>query len=220
MKLFKHKKAAAAGVSAVTAAGMLLSAVFSAPNDVFADPDADQPPAIVAMADMDGDDDDAFGTDTEDETKKSRRSLRAGIAAVLRELPTPIKILVLLPLWLVGEGLTLLLTAVISTAGKPILLGLASLALNLLVLFCVTACGLKLLYPNKKLKELLTKKRVILMIVFALVLTAADILMPLAFEKYNAWSLIIKTVLAAAATLVLILRRRRRRIPPAQSASA
>ena len=215
MKLFKNKKAATAVISAVTAAGMLISAVFSTPNDAFADPNADQPTAIVAMADVDADDDDDVGIDSEDETKKSRKSLRAGIASVLRGLPTPIKILVLLPLWLIGEGITLLLTALVSTAGKPILLGLASLALNLLVLFAVTACGLKLLYPNKKLKSLFTKKRVILTIVFALVLTVADILMPLAFEKYNAWSLIIKTVLAAAATLILILRRKRKPVSPA-----
>ena len=118
-------------------------------------------------------------------------------------------------MWLLGEGITLLVSALLSTAGRPVLLGLISFALNLLVLFCITACGLKLLFPNKKLKELFTKKRIILMIVFALILTIADILMPLAFEEYNIWSLIIKTVLAAAATLVLILRKGRKRISAA-----
>ena len=215
MKLFKKKKTATAVVSAVAAASMLVSAAFTAPEDVFNDPDSDQPTAIVAIADS-ADDDDAGTTESdEEETKKGRKSLRAGIASILRELPTPIKILVLLPMWLLGEGITLLVSALLSTAGRPVLLGLISFALNLLVLFCITACGLKLLFPNKKLKELFTKKRTILMIVFALILTIADILMPLAFEEYNTWSLIIKTVLAAAATLVLILRKGRKRISAA-----
>ena len=214
MKLFKKKnKTATAVVSAVAAASMLVSAAFTAPEDVFTDPDSNQPTAIVAVSDAADDDDAGITESEEDETKKGKRSLRGSIASVLRELPTPIKILVLLPMWLIGEGITLLVSALLSTAGRPILLGLASLALNLLVLFCVTACGLKLMFPNIKLKELFTKKRIILLIVFALILTIADILMPLVFETYNTWSLIIKTVLAAAATLVLILRRNRKRIP-------
>ena len=210
MKIFKKKKTAAAVVSAVAAASVLVSAAFTAPEDVFTDPDSNQPTAIVEVSDAA--DDDAGLTDSEeDETKKSKRSLRGSIASVLRELPTPIKILILLPMWLIGEGITLLVSALLSTAGRPILLGLASLALNLLVLFCVTACGLKLLFPNKSLKELFTKKRIIWMIVFALILTVADIIMPMMFDTYNTWSLIVKTVLAAAATLVLILRRNRKR---------
>lgn len=210
MKIFKKKKTAAAVVSAVAAASVLVSAAFTAPEDVFTDPDSNQPTAIVEVSDAA--DDDAGLTDSEeDETKKGKRSLRGSIASVLRELPTPIKILILLPMWLIGEGITLLVSALLSTAGRPILLGLASLALNLLVLFCVTACGLKLLFPNKSLKELFTKKRIIWMIVFALILTVADIIMPMMFDTYNTWSLIVKTVLAAAATLVLILRRNRKR---------
>ena len=210
MKIFKKKKTAAAVVSAVAAASVLVSAAFTAPEDVFTDPDSNQPTAIVEVSDAA--DDDASLTDSEeDETKKGKRSLRGSIASVLRELPTPIKILILLPMWLIGEGITLLVSALLSTAGRPILLGLASLALNLLVLFCVTACGLKLLFPNKSLKELFTKKRIIWMIVFALILTVADIIMPMMFDTYNTWSLIVKTVLAAAATLVLILRRNRKR---------
>ncbi len=212
MKLFKKKKTATAVVSAVAAASMLVSAAFTAPEDVFSDPDSDQPTAIVAVSDAADPDDADAAESEEDETKKGKRSLKGSIASVLRELPTPIKILVLLPLWLIGEGITLLVSALLSTAGRPVLLGLASLALNLLVLFCVTACGLKLLYPNKKLKELFTKKRVILMIVFALILTIADLIMPYVFDRYNTWSLIIKTVLAAAATLILILRRKKKRI--------
>ena len=210
MKIFKKKKTAAAVVSAVAAASVLVSAAFTAPEDVFTDPESNQPTAIVEVSDAA--DDDAGLTDSEeDETKKGKRSLRGSIASVLRELPTPIKILILLPMWLIGEGITLLVSALLSTAGRPILLGLASLALNLLVLFCVTACGLKLLFPNKSLKELFTKKRIIWMIVFALILTVADIIMPMMFDTYNTWSLIVKTVLAAAATLVLILRRNRKR---------
>ena len=210
MKIFKKKKTAAAVVSAVAAASVLVSAAFTAPEDVFTDPDSNQPTAIVEVSDAA--DDDAGLTDSEeDETKKGKRSLRGSIASVLRELPTPIKILILLPMWLIGEGITLLVSALLSTAGRPILLGLASLALNLLVLFCVTACGLKLLFPNKSLKELFTKKRIIWMIVFALILTVADIIMPMMFDTYNTWSLIVKTVLAATATLVLILRRNRKR---------
>ncbi len=211
MKIFKKKKTAAAVVSAVAAASVLVSAAFTAPEDVFTDPDSNQPTAIVEVSDAA--DDDAGLTDSEeDETKKGKRSLRSSIASVLRELPTPIKILILLPMWLIGEGITLLVSALLSTAGRPVLLGLASLALNLLVLFCVTACGLKLLFPNKRLKELFTKQRIIWMIVFALILTVADIIMPLVFDTYNTWSLIVKTVLAAAATLILILRRNRKRL--------
>ena len=46
MKIFKKKKTAAAVVSAVAAASVLVSAAFTAPEDVFTDPDSNHSSAV------------------------------------------------------------------------------------------------------------------------------------------------------------------------------
>ena len=113
-------------------------------------------------------------------------------AELLREkvisLPAPVKGLVLLPLWTIGA--------------------IANYALS----------ALKLLFPNKKLRDLLTKKNLLWMAVSALVLTAADMLLKTWYEPYAKVRSLILLVLALILLSLLAWRILYRRKKPAEEA--
>ncbi len=109
-------------------------------------------------------------------------------AELIREriiaLPAAVKGLVLLPLWTIGAianyALSLLLSLFIKIFGGSVLTFLFQFAL----LFGLFALALKLLFPNKKLKDLLTRRNLLWMAISALVLTAADMILKTWYEPY------------------------------------
>ena len=111
-------------------------------------------------------------------------------------LPAPVKGCVLLPLWTLGAianyAFSLLLGLFARVFGGSILTFLFQLAL----LFGLFALALKLLFPNKKLRELLTKKSLLWMAVSALILTTADMLLKTWYEPYAKVRALILLVLA------------------------
>ena len=121
-------------------------------------------------------------------------------AELLREkiiaLHPAVKGLVLLPLWTLGAianyALSLALGLFAKVFGGSILTFLFQFAL----LFGLFALALKLLFPNKKLRELLTRKNLLWMAVAALVLTAADMLLKTWYEPYAKVRALILLVLA------------------------
>ena len=89
------------------------------------------------------------------------------------------------------------------------------------VLFGLFALALKLLFPNKKLKELLTKRNLLGMAVAALILTTADMLLKTWYEPYEKVRSLILLVLALVLLSLLawrILYKRKKPEPEAQEA--
>ena len=143
--------------------------------------------------------------------------LRERIAA----LPAPVKGLVLLPLWTLGAianyALSLLLSLFAKVFGGSILTFLFQFAL----LFGLFALALKLLFPRKKLKDLLTKKSLLGMALAALALTTADMVLKTWYEPYAKVRALILLILALILLSLLawrILYRRKRPAPQAQEA--
>ena len=82
--------------------------------------------------------------------------------------------------------------------------------------------ALKLLFPNKKLKDLLTKKNLLWMAVSALLLTAADMILKTWYEPYAKIRSLILLVLALVLLSLLawrILYKRKKPDPVPQEAT-
>ena len=111
-------------------------------------------------------------------------------------LPAPVKGLILLPLWTLGAianyALSLLLSLFATIFGGSVLTFLFQFAL----LFGLFALALKLLFPNKKLKDLLTRRNLLWMAISALVLTSADMLLKTWYEPYAKIRALILLILA------------------------
>ena len=146
--------------------------------------------------------------------------------ALLRErvlaLPAPVKGLILLPLWTVGAvanyALSLGLGFFSRVFGGSILTFLFQFAL----LFGLFALALKLLFPRKKLKDLLTKKSLLGMALAALALTTADMVLKTWYEPYAKVRALILLILALILLSLLawrILFPRKRPAPQAQEAT-
>ncbi len=151
-------KAAGAAAAAVIVASTAVAGAFDSVDDL-AQAAALMPPQteVVQMVDMDG------GTDIpddEDAGEEKEKGLRAAIRRRVLSLPRPIRVVVGVPLYMVGCGILqimdLLWIHLLSPFGATILKYLILAA----VVFGATAVVLKLLYPDRKLKEFFTKKNI------------------------------------------------------------
>ncbi len=131
-------------------------------------------------------------------------------------LPAPVKGLVLLPLWTIGAIANYAFSLVLGLFARVFGGSVLTLLFQFALLFGLFALALKLLFPNKKLRELLTKKNLLWMAVCALVLTAADMLLKTWYEPYAKVRALVLLVLALILLSLLswrILYKRKKAAP-------
>ena len=111
-------------------------------------------------------------------------------------LPAPVKGLILLPLWTVGAVANYAVSLVFSLFVKAFGGSVLTLLFQFVLIFGLFALALKLLFPHKKLRELLTKKNLIWMAAAALILTIADMILKTWYEPYAKVRALILLILA------------------------
>lgn len=185
-RMDKKKAAAAAAVTVAAAAGMVTGTVFDSPADLMR-----EPPAVVAVQ---ADDDD--GAAPEERQK--------GPAARIREwalsLPAAVRMLVGVPLWVLGWVLLTGLSTLWASALTPLLsraLGWLCLALLLVAVF---ACSVKAAFPDVPLRKILRPRNVLFLLGMTVLLAAADLALPAVWQGYDALS---RTVWRVGATCLL-----------------
>ena len=199
----KLRSAAIKAAGTVTAAGMLLNGAVDG-SDLLTSPEQKAQGAGTAHV--------QHGSAPVYTVKsaKSEQTPAPTKAELVREkiigLPAPVKGLVLLPLWTVGAianyALSLLLSLFARVFGGSVLTFLFQFAL----IFGLFALALKLLFPGKKLKDLLTRKNLLWMAVSALILTAADMLLKTWYEPYAKVRALVLLVLALVLLSLLAWR--------------
>ena len=121
-------------------------------------------------------------------------------------LPAPVKGLVLLPLWTIGAIANYAFSLVLGLFARVFGGSILTLLFQFALIFGLFALALKLLFPNKKLRELLTKKNLLWMAVSALILTAADMLLKTWYEPYARVRALVLLVLALVLLSLLAWR--------------
>ena len=205
------RSAAVKAAGTVTAAGMLFNAAVN-PEDLLTSPEHRAGTATPAHIETG-----SVPTYTVQSTAPQPAPTRAELfREKVMALPAPIKGLVLLPLWTIGAianyALSLLLNLFAHVFGGSVLTFLFQFAL----IFGLFALALKLLFPDRKLKDLLTRKNLLWMAVSALVLTAADMILKTWYEPYARIRALILLILALILLSLLswrILYRRKLREP-------
>ena len=216
----KLKSAAIKAAGTVTAAGMLLNATVE-PEELLTGKEQKAESASAAHIET---------AKAPTYTVKGRKAEPAPAPAppkgeFIREmiiaLPAPVKGLVLLPLWTVGAIANFALSALLSLFMKVFGGSVLTFLFQFALIFGLFALALKLLFPNKKLKELLTKRNLLGMAVAALILTTADMLLKTWYEPYEKVRSLILLVLALVLLSLLawrILYKRKKPEPEAQEA--
>ena len=203
------RNAVVKGASAMLVAlSLITSAAFNAPADIMdehPDTHVSNPPIVLDVdeyvnTDVD-DDDDA------DEQKGTKLSVMARFRQAVLSLPSPVRLLIITPLWLIGTALMTLITAVWNTLfASPLGAFIASFAVGFAVLTGLFAVTAKTLFPDVPLRDILTKRNVLILAVGAVILSGFDAMMPLFWEKYPAVSFLVKLVFGAGLISVLSLK--------------
>jgi hypothetical protein len=175
------KRAAAAAVGIVAALSLALGGVADSPDELFSG--APQSAHVIAAK--------ADAMDTAAPEKKP--TLRDRLRRLFLSQPSVVRGIVLLPLWAAGKALIWLLSALFA-ALSPVLQVILGVLLNAALLFGVFALIYKLLFPDKKLRDFLTKRNVILFVSGAILLSLTDTVLRIFWEDYRPVSVAVKLV--------------------------
>ena len=178
------KKVAAAVVTAAAVTGVGTSATFDSPLDLV--------PEVAEELNLDFED----GTAVEDTDQKSPL---AKVRIWVMGLPAAVRMLVAVPLWVMGWVL-MSAVSVFWAGAAPVLAGLLNwvcLAIVLLVVFTVAS---KAAFPGVSVRRILRPGNVLLIVVLSAIFWVADLALPTVWNDYN---LISRTVWRVGATCLL-----------------
>ena len=206
------KRAAATTAGIIAALSLALGGVVDSPDELFSG--APQAAHVVICAP--DQDDCATGAASAEPTKKER--LRDKIRKLFLSQPSFVRGIVLLPFWAVGK-LLLALFSLLFAALSPILQIILGVLLNALLLFGLFLIVLKLLFPNLRLRDLLTRRNVLLLAAGSILLSVTDSVLRNYWEDYRPISIAIKLAVGVVVLSLLCWRIFGKRIQtkPAQA---
>lgn len=222
----RRKRLLNTGVALLTSASVLVGGLFSSPAALTEEQDLN--PVVVYSDDADPGSDEDAGTEEELEEESVEKEVRPGARARLRqkilELPLLLRLTVILPLWCLGWAILslanllwgLLLSPLAAKALSWLLLGAALVGAFLLA-------G-KTIFPDLPLKKILNKRSLSGLLIGALLLGAADCVLPFFWEDYSRVEAAVRGVgtllVFGTVTLSFALREQKRRLAPVPADAA
>lgn len=203
-----RKTVVKSGSAVLVAVSLLAGLAFDSPADIIEDQSNihyDKAPIVMDIdeyVNTEADDDDEA-----DQEKSSRPGVLARFRQAVLSLPSPVRILIITPLWLLGTGLMTLITFLWNVLfASPLGAFIASFALGLAVLTGLFAVTAKILFPDIPLRDLLSKRNLIMLAASALILSGIYAVAPLFWRQYPALSFLVKLVFGGALIGVLSIR--------------
>lgn len=167
----KKRKAAAAAAVTVAAASIMTNAAFETPAEL-----------LPELAIEQQQDDDAVSV-----SEERQKGPAAKVRAWVLSLPAAVRMLVAIPLWVLGWVL-LSAVSVFWAGTAPVFSGFLNWACLAVVLLGVFACSAKAAFPQVPMKRLLRRHNVLFLVLTSAVLWAADLALPAVWDEYNAVS--------------------------------
>lgn len=196
MKEKGKKKAVVALSAAIASAGLFLASAFSSPTDLLENlrHNEDEHNATVEIA--------------QSEYKKK---------SFIEQIPFLIRACIALPLWLLGSLLLKLISGLVKLVLSPVVSFILSLLLIFFILLGIILLVLKLLFPDKSIKELLNKKIIITTFIGSLTIKIVDIILKHTWANYDNYRFLIifilgLIVIAIALVPILVKKSREPRI--------
>lgn len=215
----------AGGVAAITALALTVGGLFQSPEELLQE-ETQNPPPVEELdpGTDDGCDADADDADCDETEKRRRGGVRAALRDRILALPMAVRLLAILPLWLLGSGLTIFASA-LWTAVSPFLGGVLNSLLLLAALFGAFLLAVKAVFPDLPLKKILNRRTVPWLLLGGLALSVADRVLLSQLEGYGpirnlAFAGGFLLLLAAAVLSFVRKEQRRRRAAPPPEAEA
>lgn len=178
------KKAAAAAVTVAAMAGVVTGAAFDSPLDLV--PEAAE----------------ELNLDFEDSAAASENRQKGPLAKVrmwVMSLPAAVRMLVAVPLWVLGWVL-ISAVSVFWAGAAPVLAGLLNWVCLAIVLLAVFTLSAKAAFPGVSVRRILRFRNVVLLVTLSAVFWVADLALPTVWNDYD---LVSRTVWRAGATCLL-----------------
>ena len=180
----KNKKVLVALSAAATSAGLFLASAFSSPSDLLQNlrNNEDEHNATVEVAKI--------------EYKKQ---------SFIEQIPYLIRACVALPLWLIGTLILKFISGLVKLVLSPVISFILSLLLIFFILLGIILLVLKLLFPDKSIKELLTKKVIFTTFIGSLIIKIVDVILKHTWTNYNDYRFLIIFILGLLTISIVII---------------
>lgn len=122
------------------------------------------------------------------------------VSTIIEKIPLLFKIFVLIPLWIIGSIIIKIINKLLLLITSPILKFLLRTLIIFIILLIIVLLILKLLFPDKKIKELINKKLIISIFIASIILNITDLIL-MKNTKYQK----IKSIIIFSLGLILIL---------------
>ncbi len=201
-KLKKHgKKAVAVGAGLIAACSLALGSLAASPDELFSGAPQDQ--QVVSAVAVSEDGKRSSGTVSPAAGKKLRFGDR--LRMFFFAGPSVLRGALLLPFWALGKVLLSLL-GLLFTALNPVWQVLLGVLLNAALLFGLFALIFKLLFPNKRLRDFLTRRNIVFLIAGAILLSLTDAILRAFWADYRPISIAIQLAVGLLVLALLCLR--------------
>ena len=197
----KRKKLLGSAAAGITALSLMVGSIFSAPAEIIKPPTSDaERPAVIVQYEAQTENDDVL--DEEEEAEEKKKGLKASIKRFILGMPLIVRVLFILPLWIIGYGLIAAFTALFEPVIAPVL----GVIIKWLLIAGVFAGAFflmkKAVFPDKPVKEIFTKKNIFLILAGAAVLGTGDFFAKEYVIHYEFWRNII---VSAGGSLLLLV---------------
>ena len=179
------RRAAVTTAGVLAAASIALGTVVDSPDELFSG--VPQTAQVVLCASTQDD----CSQEAVSVAPAQKERLRDKLRRLFLAQPSIVRGVVLLPLWAIGKVL-IGLFSLLFTALSPVLQILLGVLLNAALLFGLFLVVLKLLFPNLRLRDFLTRRNILLLLAGSLILSAADTALKMFWEDYRPISIAIK----------------------------
>ena len=135
-----------------------------------------------------------------EEEEERKRTLKDRFREALLQMPRIVRILLLLPLWCIGTALLAVLTPLFQAVLPPLLSIVLKWLIIAAVLLGLVTVALKLLFPDLPLKKILSKRNIVLVVIYSAVVGMAGWVLE---DLYPDTKLLVPAVYAGAAALFI-----------------
>ena len=174
----KNKKKIIKTAATISGIGVLIANLFESPKDII-----NNEPINNAHI----------------ETYKNTKHVNL-ISRLIEKIPLIFKILVIIPLWIIGSLIIKIFNKLLLLITSPILKFILRTLIIFIILLIIVLLILKLLFPDKTIKELINKKLIISIFIASLILNITDLIL-MKNSKYQK----IKTIVLFSIGLLLLL---------------
>ncbi|NCB42425.1 MAG: hypothetical protein EOM59_07370 [Clostridia bacterium] len=202
LKKITKKKVWMVSIAVLAGAAVIVGTLIPSAQEVVSPNIMVDPPAVTLNLEEDSV---VQNEEAAAEAKKSNR-FSDRLRNRLLSLPQSVRIIFVLPLWVLGWIVTSFGSLLWGGLFSPVAGIIASLLLNIGVIVGLFALTTKLLFPNIPFRKILSKKNIIPLVAVAVLVVALDAILPIYWEGYAVFSVFIKIVFPFSIVGIFVYR--------------